>query len=349
MNVEAHTERERSSMLVHEGDTDGLIRHVGFLVEDEDWDAVLELAVRCQRAHEVGRQLFGVSAYCWYRLALDAPGGWAGEALGEDVGRFTLGPLPEVAASTHEWDELDQHLPQGPSAVMAAHECVIRGDDLRHDPVAAELHAVYDMPLVLLEWEPQWPVATYHDDRAEFPSPDPIRLEPAEGKRLSPLQDRESEEATAALLDLVAPWVQSSNGLVNAVAVAGTALDAIATLSPAHLLAAKVTPQQALARMGWAGASGGALGVRRGAAAGRSLAWWALAQLAGIEPLEGGHGPATEAWGLELGQAACELQWWVWNDGAAPTGWGLHVAVEDPVDRIAWAIGAADRKTEDDS
>ena len=47
------------------------------------------------------------------------------------AGRFALGPLSEVAASTHTWAELAPHAPPGPLAAVTAHERVVRGEDLR--------------------------------------------------------------------------------------------------------------------------------------------------------------------------------------------------------------------------
>ena len=47
------------------------------------------------------------------RRARPAPGRWAATVLGGG-GPFSLGPLTEVAASTHSWDELAPHLPGHP-------------------------------------------------------------------------------------------------------------------------------------------------------------------------------------------------------------------------------------------
>ena len=90
-----------------------------------------------------------------------------------------------------------------------------------------------------------------------------------------------------------------------------------------------------LAVMAWVGASGGAHGRRRGAAAGRYAAWWALVALAG----------ALDEWPLpadELGELATELRWHLWDAGEPETGWTFHLAIEDPAEGMAWAVSATD-------
>ena len=93
--------------------------------------------------------------------------------------------------------------------------------------------------------------------------------------------------------------------------------------------------EEALALMAWAGASGGAYGRRRGMARGRFEAWWCAAALAG---LDSDWPPAVD----ELGEAIHELGWWRFDDGTAPSGWHLQIAVEDPLDGLAWALSAGD-------
>src|SRR5262249_59833932 len=94
------------------------------------WDRLVELRDRCEQAVARGRQLWPVAAHAEYRLALESPGRWAATMLVEGAGRFAPGPLPEVAASTHEWADLAPHAPNGPPSVLAAHERVVRGEDL---------------------------------------------------------------------------------------------------------------------------------------------------------------------------------------------------------------------------
>ncbi len=116
--------------IVEQGDLDQLVRTVDRLCETRDWDGLVELRDRCRWALERGKQLWPAASLAEYRLALEAPGKWAAGVLAEGAGRFALGPLPEVAASTHSWGELAPHLAPGPLAAITAHERVLRGEDL---------------------------------------------------------------------------------------------------------------------------------------------------------------------------------------------------------------------------
>jgi hypothetical protein len=98
---------------------------------------------------------------------------------------------------------------------------------------------------------------------------------------------------------------------------------------------AEVSPSEALRTLAWAGASGGAHARRPGAAAGRFAAWWAGAALTGL--LE--EWPADAA---ALGDALARLRWYAWDGGGAATGWGLHLAIEDPSSGRSWAVAAID-------
>ena len=86
--------------------------------------------------------------------------------------------------------------------------------------------------------------------------------------------------------------------------------------------------------MGWAAASGGAHGRRRGAAAGRYLAWWVVASLADLDwPAE----PDVLRTGLE------SMTWHWFDDGSPDTGWVLRLAIAGPELGLAWAISATDQ------
>src|SRR5207253_6322430 len=94
-----------------------------------------------------------------YRRALQAPGRWAAQVVVPGAGRFALGPLSEVVASTHPWDELAAHLTATPEAALVAQERVLRGEDLRGDERVDA--AMVELPLALQRWEPHYPLATY--------------------------------------------------------------------------------------------------------------------------------------------------------------------------------------------
>jgi hypothetical protein len=70
-------------------------------------------------------------------------------------------------------------------------------------------------------------------------------------------------------------------------------------------------------------------------ASGRFAAWWAVAALAGL----------LDDWPVDpdrLGEAAHELRWFAWDAAEPITGWSLRLAVEDPLDGLAWALSASD-------
>mgnify|MGYP000753665491 CR=1 FL=1 len=81
------------------------------------------------------------------------------EELDGEAGRFTIGPLSEVAAVHHTWAELAPHLAAVPVATFVAHERAIRGETI--DPASlADLPPVLDIPAGLRAWEPDYPCST---------------------------------------------------------------------------------------------------------------------------------------------------------------------------------------------
>lgn len=326
------TAADANAEAVDRGDLDELVRQVDRLCAQRDWDGLVDLRDRCRRALERGRQLWPAASLCEYRLALEAPAPWAAAEVVRAAGAFALGPLAEVAASTHAWADLAEHLEPGPPAALCAHERVVRGEDLTGDAHVDRLGHALELPLRLQAWEPAYPLATYRSDRAEFPapplpSPTPVRLpEPVE-----PTVDA----AADALRSVTATWTEGSNGKSSAVAVSGVALEAIAALGAGAARVAELAAADALALLAWAGASGGAHGRRRGMARGRFEAWWVLAALGDL--LDDWPVPADD-----LGALATDLTWLAWDADEPTTGWSLRLAVEDPVDGVAWAVAATD-------
>jgi hypothetical protein len=313
---------------VDRGDLDALVRLVDGLAAAREWEEIVELRDRCRHALERGLQLWPAAEYAEYRLALEAPPSFAGPVVTETAGRFALGPLWEVAASTHDWASLAPHLPEGPARTLVAHERVLRGEDLRGDRSIDP--GVLELPLVLEPWEPSYPVATYGAGRSEFPSPPPVRVRPwILPPPPDPLDDLDRIEA---LLALAAPWAESSNGTVAAIAVAGGAAAAVAALNIGEVAGAEVSGQEAVAWMAWMGASGGAFARRRGGALGRFGARWALSALAG------------EDWPASAGAlaAACDrLRWHRWEPRGAAHGWSASLAIHGG-EGVSWALYAAD-------
>jgi hypothetical protein len=325
------TTPESVATAVERGDVDELVRLVDALCTNREWDRLVELRDRCEQAVERGRQLWPVAAHAEYRLALEAPGRYAATVLVEGAGRFAPGPLPEVAASTHQWADLAPHAPPGPAAVLAAHERVLRGEDLTGEILPGP--AVLDLPRRLAAWEPEYLLAHYRPDGVDLPGPQPPALTPVEVP--PPSRDGTHDPATQALVDAVRAWTEGSEGRAEATTVHGDALAAITALGRDRVRMAELTPSVALCTLAWAGASGGAHGRRPGAAAGRFAAWWAGAALTGL----------LDEWPVDaetLGDALAPLRWYAWDSGGTTTGWRLHLAIEDPTSGRSWAVAAVD-------
>jgi hypothetical protein len=314
----------RAIEAIESSDTDELLRVVDGLCAARGWDELIDLRHRCAEAVGRGKQVWGVEEHIRYRLALEAPASIAGPVVGEGRSRFALGPLAEVAASTKTWAELEPHLPPGPEKDTVAAERVVRGEQVDH--------AIADLPSSLRPWEPAYPVATYKKDKVEALSPAVPSTSP------EPLPDAftsiEDPHSTAALADLIEPWTDQSSGRSQTAAVEGDHLSAIAALGLPTARVATLATADAFSWMAWAAASGGAHGRRRGAAAGRYLAWWVVASLADLD------WPAAP----EAVAAAAEGFAWHWfDDGSPDTGWVLRIAVSSPDLGISWAISAVDQ------
>lgn len=325
------TERTDVLEAIEANDPARLIRLIDGMCSSRSWDDLVDLAFRCRRAVDSGKQLWGVAYHADYRLALEGPAEYAAAVAATGGGGFTLGPLTEVAAMHHTWQDLEPHLPEGTTRTLIAHERVVHGENLAH--VTGIDCRLLDIPLELAHWEPRYATAAYRSDRANHPTP------PA-----PPLMKRDLDaggivldhpEETEALLALTDTWTTESNGRSEAVAVEGSALEAIGALGPRSTRIAEVGLGEAVAWMAWAAASGGAHGKRPGAAAGRFAAWWAIAALGNLlDPWP----PDPE----ELGEAGKSIRWYLWDDLAPSTGWSLRIAAEDPEEGLAWALSASD-------
>jgi hypothetical protein len=190
---------------------------------------------------------------------------------------------------------------------------------------------VLEIPVTVQPFEPQYPLAEYKSDRAEFPSPAAGRLTPlitAKGARL------DSDPGIEALAGLVKPWIEQSSGRADIAVVDGDVGTAVGALGVPNANAEEITTRQAMAWMGWAAASGAAHGKRRGAAAGRFETWWVLATLAELDfPPE----PSDFEEVLE------DFVFHWWSDGD-DEGWRLNLAITDTEIDRTWAITAIDAK-----
>lgn len=241
-------------------DLDELLRITDDLVDARDWDGVEVVRDFARRAFERGRQLWPAAENAEYRLALEGPPERAAAVLVEGAGRFALGPLSEVAASTHTWAQLAPYVLPGPVAALTAHERVLRGESV--DAASVPAADVLDVPLRLQRWEPEYLLATYRRDRVQVPGPQPVRGRPLVPASAAPqrIEDRAVEDALRAV---VHGWTAASEGHARVTCVRGDAAAAIAALGARDVRGAWIDGAEALRVLAWAGAIGGAHGRRR--------------------------------------------------------------------------------------
>lgn len=321
--------------LIHSVDLDGLVRMIDDRCSDRDWIGVLRLRERCLAAtRETGRQLWPAATLAEYRLALLAPPEWAATVLDGEAGRFTIGPLSEVAAVHHTWVELAPYLPAVPVALYVAHERSIRGEPIDAEQLAG-LPPVLEIPVAIQPWEPDYPLSVYTDAGAEHP--DPVssgELQPAITTTSGTPVDDDATEL--AVRQLVEAWTTASTGRAEIACVEGTGLDALGELGVRSARLAEVPATEALARIAWAGASGAAQGRRRGMAIGRFSMWWLLGALGDLHD----EWPPTNE---EIVELLDNLRWYRWDAHEPEGGWRLQLLVEDIAEGLAWAINATDQ------
>jgi hypothetical protein len=330
---------EALDALIHAVDLDGLVRMIDDRCSDRDWPGLLRVRDRCASAtRETGRQLWPAATLAEYRLALLAPPEWVATVLDGESGRFTIGPLSEVAAVHHTWAELAPHLAPVPVATFVAHERAIRGEELDPDSLA-ELPPVLDIPASIRRWEPTYPVSTYTDAGAEHPEPPrtgiPVAVETHTDGASATGRVVDDDATELALRLLVENWTVSSNGRAEVVCVDGTHLDALAALGVRSARVAPIPPAEAIAWLAWAGASGGAHGRRRGMAIGRFSAWWLLGAMGDLHD----EWPPTDA---EMTELLDELTWYRWDAHEPEGGWRLQLLAENASEGVAWAFNAVD-------
>ncbi len=323
------------NQLIDRSDLDGLVRAVDDLCSSREWSSLLQLRNSCRLATASGKQLWPASTLGEYRLALLAPAHIAAQVVVEGSGRFTLGPLTEVIAQHHQWSELQDELPHSPIASFVAHECALRGQHIENP---ADVFDALETPLALQAWEPNYELAVYRDNSAEFPSPE---LPPTSTSRVvtaalsSEIGKSQDNAVVDAVHQLVGAWTTSSNGALQVGAARGDETSALASLGIASATLRELEPTKAMALLAWAGASGGAFGRRRGAAAGRDSAWWLLGALSG----------RSNQWPLknnEVGNVLHSLKWWWFDANESPTGWQLQLVIVDDQRGLSWAINARD-------
>ncbi len=318
--------------LIRRADLDDLVRHVDSTCAARDWDHLVRVRDRARAAVDTGRQLWPIATLANHRLALWAPAHVAVRALDDTARTFMPGPVSEILAVHHAWEDISPHLPGGHDRSLVAHERALRGDS-----IGAHEASVLDMPFVPQPWEPAYVPAGYGDDGVDAPAPllpRPHGTVPRSPHRPVVLDD---DDTVTAFRSLVEPWTSQSNGTAQCAVVEGGTSEALSLVDGAVRFAT-VTPAEALSVLAWAGASGGAHGRRRGLATGRSNAWWFLASFAGIT----GARPFTPD---ELGAVVSSLRCAVFagaDETAADPDWSVRLVIEDPHEGVACLLAADD-------
>ncbi len=328
-------------------DLNELNRLVDAFCDAREWESLLALRDRARAAFDRGYQLWPAAAHAAYRLALEAPGEFAALVLDDPGGDFAFGPLPEVVASTHSFDDIAPHSEASPAFAQFAYERIALGEDLRGAEIPHA--ALFDVARFRCDWEPEYAAPVYRRSNAEFVSPDAIRGRSLGELGITRVADSaatsrsDCADAVEALSSLTRPWQQYADVTVRGIAVDGDAFDAVATLTEEPRLSqarfAALSAQDAMAWFVWAAASGGPHGRRRGLAAGRDAAWYALRRIAGFDDAE----PQDPA---DLGESINEINWFWWQGTATASGWTLRIAAHDPIDNIGFAIDTHERQVQ---
>ena len=315
--------------LVSRADLDGLVRHVDAACAAREWDHLVRVRDRSRAAVDTGRQLWPIATLANYRLALWAPAELAVRALDDTARTFMPGPVSEIIAVHHRWEDLEQFLAPGHDRSLVAHERALRGD-----VIGADEHSALDIPMEVQPWEPRYEPASYSDDGVDAPMPDTPRT--GEPVRTAPGASIEDPETVTAFRSLTEPWTAQSNGSARCTVSEGGIGEALGAHGLRSARIARIDVRQALDLLAWAGASGGAHGKRRGLATGRSNAWWFLATFAGMQ----------EDWPCdpdELGVVLGGMTFAVWDDDdTTDDGWNVRLVIEDTDEGIACIVSARD-------
>ena len=314
--------------LIHRADLDGLVRHVDDTCSSRDWDHLVRVRDAARSAVETGRQLWPIATLANYRLALWAPGDLAVRALDDTARTFMPGPVSEILAVHHTWEDLEPFLAPGHDRSLFAHERSLRGDVI--DPAEPSL---VDIPFALQPWEPHYEPARYDDNGVNSPAPrlprPDVHVRTNEGEHID---DPETDTAFRVLVD---PWTSQSGGHARSATVEGGLHEALHALGTDECIAVRIDPADGMAQLAWAGATGAAHGKRRGLATGRSNAWWFVSVFAGLD----------DAWPCdpaELGEVIDGMEWWHWSTGD-DSGWNTNLVIVDNDEGLACALLAHDR------
>ena len=317
--------------LVDRADLDEITRRIDAMCASRDWADLSSLRDKAAAAVRTGRQTWPCATLANYRLALHAPAHLAAASLQHPTSTFSIGPLTEVIAQNHTWDELAAHIDDAPLKGFVAYERAMRGDTIDNDP---ELRAVLDIPVAPAAWEPAYELPVYDDNGVDVPTPQ-LNLAAWSDVSCTKATSDDDPDIEAAIRAVFEAWTTQSNGRVSFSAVSGGVDSALGALGLTHARACPLEPSQVMSLVAWAGASGGAYGRRRGGAQGRFGAWWFATAMA----------DALDEWPLPQGTLRAEmeeLQWFAWTTDEPSQGWQLQMAVWDPFNDMAWAFSARD-------
>jgi hypothetical protein len=319
--------------LIQRADLDGLVRHVDDTCAARDWEHLVEIRNDARAAVNTGRQLWPIATLANYRLALWAPAPFAVRALDDTARTFMPGPVSEILAVHHSWQDLEPLLEPGHDRGLCAYERALRGDI-----IAPNEPDILDIPIALQPWEPAYLCVSYNDDGVveEFPaSPQWQEGFDVEGIATTPLDESETIDAFRRMMNA---WTSQSNGTADLAIVEGGPAEALGALGYAGIISelSPMSCSEAWERLTWAASTGGAHGKRRGVATARSDVWWLFAQIAGM----------TDDWpcdAAECGEIALACEYYVFRNDKTPTeGWGLHLVIVDPDEGLSVALRAHD-------
>ena len=314
--------------LIRSADLDGLVRHVDDTCSSHDWEHLVRIRNEARSAVNTGRQLWPIATLANYRLALWAPAEFAVRSLDDTARTFMPGPVSEILAVHHRWEDLDEHLAPGHDRSLVAYERALRGDEIDDDEPA-----VLDIPITPQWWEPLYSLAIYTDDGLQF---DPVDISATQVILTAAHAEAISDNTVDVFRRMMEPWTAQSNGTAHAAVAEGGVEEALGALGLSSAGITDITHLEALQLLGWGASSGGAHGKRRGAATGRSEAWWLLATFTGLD----------EDWPCdaeELGEVIETLNFSVFrNEEVSGAGWGLHMIIVDPEEGLTVALSAND-------
>lgn len=315
--------------LVNRADLDGLVRHVDATCAARDWGHLVQIRNAARAAVATGRQLWPIATLANYRLALWAPASFAVRSLDDTARTFMPGPVSEILATNHSWNELAPVLETGHDRSLVAYERAMRGDHVTDGETT-----VLDIPIAVQEWEPTYALASYDDDGVGFPAPDLPACR--DRRQCHPTKAIDDIDTVLAFRRLIEPWTAQSNGSASVAVADGGPEAALGALGLRVVRVATIGHREGLAQLAWAAASGGAHGKRRGTATGRSEAWWFIASFTGLSD----EWPCDPAY---LGEVVQSLEFIIWENDEAPTGgWGLRLVISDPDEGLSVALSAAD-------